>query len=76
MISYGTILGTTLAAMQPHRVHRFHLDGVTDAAECYAGELNSDTDGSDAVIEKFFEYCALAGPALCPMWAGNASIDT
>jgi pimeloyl-ACP methyl ester carboxylesterase len=76
MISYGTILGTTLAAMQPHRVHRFHLDGVTDAAEYYAGELNSDTDGSDPVVEKFFEYCALAGPDLCPMWAGNASIDT
>jgi pimeloyl-ACP methyl ester carboxylesterase len=76
MISYGTLLGTTLAAMQPHRVHRFHLDGVTDAAEYYAGELTSDTDGSDPVVGKFFEYCALAGPDLCPMWAGNASIDT
>lgn len=76
MISYGTVLGATLAAMQPHRVHRFHLDGVTDAVEYYAGELTSDTDGSDAVVEKFFEYCALAGLDLCPMWAGNASIDT
>ena len=76
MISYGTLLGTTLAAMQPHRVHRFHLNGVTDAAKYYAGELTSDTDGSDPVVGKFFEYCALAGPDLCPMWAGNASIDT
>jgi pimeloyl-ACP methyl ester carboxylesterase len=76
MISYGTILGTTLAAMQPHRVHRFHLDGVADAAEYYAGELTSDVYGSDPVVEKFFEYCALAGPNVCPMWAGNASIDT
>jgi pimeloyl-ACP methyl ester carboxylesterase len=76
MSSYGTLLGSTLASMQPHRVHRFHLDGVVDAAEYYAGELNSDVDSSDAVVEKFFEYCALAGPKLCPMWAGNASIDT
>lgn len=76
MISYGTILGTTLAAMQPHRVSRFHLDGVTDAQEYYAGELTSDTDGSDPVVEKFFEYCALAGPDTCPMWAGNSSTDT
>lgn len=76
MISYGTILGTTLAAMQPHRVSRFHLDGVTDAEEYYAGELTSDTDGADLVVEKFFEYCALAGPDLCSMWAGNASTDT
>lgn len=76
MISYGTVLGTTLAAMQPHRVNRFHLDGVTDAREYYAGELTSDTDGSDAVVEKFFEYCALAGPDKCPMWAGDSSVDT
>lgn len=76
MASYGTLLGATLASMQPHRVHRFHLDGVVDAAEYYAGELNSDADSSDAVVEIFFEYCALAGPKRCPMWAGNASIDT
>jgi pimeloyl-ACP methyl ester carboxylesterase len=76
MISYGTILGTTLAAMQPHRVSRFHLGGVTDAKGYYAGELNSDTDGSDSVVEKFFEYCALAGPDKCPMWAGNTSTFT
>ena len=76
MASYGTLLGSTLAAMQPHRVHRFYLDGVVDAAEYYAGELNIDADDSDAVVEKFFEYCALAGPGLCPMWAGNASTAT
>ena len=76
MISYGTILGATLAAMQPHRVSRFHLDGVTDAKQYYAGELTSDTDGADPVVEKFFEYCALAGPDACSMWAGNASTDT
>ncbi|CAK1364994.1 unnamed protein product [Cercospora beticola] len=29
--SYGTLLGATLAAMQPHRVKRFYLDGVVDA---------------------------------------------
>jgi pimeloyl-ACP methyl ester carboxylesterase len=75
MISYGTILGTTLAAMQPHRDSRFHLDGVTDAKQYYAGELTSDVNGADSVVEKFFEYCSLAGPKTCPMWAGNSSTD-
>jgi pimeloyl-ACP methyl ester carboxylesterase len=76
MLSYGTLLGSTLAAMQPHRVHRFHLDGVVDATEYFAGQLNGDAVDSDLVVEKFFEYCALAEPDDCPMWAGNSSIDT
>ncbi|KAK1054160.1 hypothetical protein LTR74_016024 [Friedmanniomyces endolithicus] len=75
-VSYGTTLGATLAAMQPHRVHRFLLDGVQDAPSYYAGELTTDSRDSDAGVEKFFEYCALAGPELCPMWAGNSSLDT
>lgn len=62
IISYGTVLGITLAAMQPCRVSRFHLDGVADAKQYYNGELTIDTVGADAVVEKFFEYCALAGP--------------
>lgn len=61
-ISYGTVIGTTLAAMQPRRVKRFYLDGVTDSEEYYAGEPTGDTVDADASIEKCFEYCAFAGP--------------
>ncbi|KAK4549165.1 hypothetical protein LTR36_007623 [Oleoguttula mirabilis] len=76
MISYGTTLGATLAAMQPHRVRRFHLDGVMDADQYYAGTLTGDEIDADAAVEKFFEYCALAGPDSCAMWAGNTSAHT
>lgn len=62
--------------MQPHRVKRFHLDGVTDSEQYYAGQLTGDTVDADASIEKFFEYCALAGPQSCPMWAGNTTAHT
>lgn len=62
--------------MQPHGVKRFHLDGVTDSEEYYAGVLMGDTVDADASIEKFFEYCALAGPQNCPLWAGNTTPRT
>ncbi|PPJ50267.1 hypothetical protein CBER1_04917 [Cercospora berteroae] len=46
--SYGTLLGTTLAAMQPHRVKRFYLDGVVDA--------ESYQDIEDRLQNMFREY--------------------
>jgi pimeloyl-ACP methyl ester carboxylesterase len=74
--SYGTLLGATLAAMQPHRVSRFLLTGVTQAEEYFQGLTTSDLDDGDRIVNKFFEYCALAGPERCPLWAGNRTSDT
>lgn len=36
--SYGTILGSTFAAMRPHLVKRMILDGVSDA-ESYHNDI-------------------------------------
>ncbi|KAM3416302.1 hypothetical protein BST61_g7908 [Cercospora zeina] len=74
--SYGTLLGATLAAMQPHRVQRFYLDGVVDAESWYAGNGTTDILDHNKIVQKFFEYCSQSGPDKCAMWAGNSSRDT
>ncbi|KAF2770050.1 hypothetical protein EJ03DRAFT_79212 [Teratosphaeria nubilosa] len=75
-LSYGTILGATLAAMQPHRVKRFLLDGVGDSEAYYAGDIFPDLSDTDGPVQKFFEYCALAGENVCPLWNGESASDT
>ncbi|OTB06164.1 hypothetical protein M426DRAFT_9979 [Hypoxylon sp. CI-4A] len=60
--SYGTLLGATFAAMFPDRVGRIMLDGVVDA-DHYVGEVWTDfVQDTDKVWDKFFVYCAEAGP--------------
>ena len=74
-VSYGTVLGATLAAMQPHRVKRFLLDGVKDANSYFQGSWTEDVVDGDKVAQRFFEYCALAGPSKCS-FAGSSAADT
>ncbi|KAI1414552.1 alpha/beta-hydrolase [Hypoxylon sp. FL1857] len=60
--SYGTILGATFASMFPDRVGRVILDGVVDA-DHYVDRVMADAIlDTDAIWEKFFVYCAEAGP--------------
>ncbi|KAL7625808.1 hypothetical protein AAE478_005031 [Parahypoxylon ruwenzoriense] len=60
--SYGSLLGATFASMFPDKVGRVILDGVVDA-DHYVGAVMADNIlDADAVWEKFFVYCAEAGP--------------
>ncbi|PIA94740.1 hypothetical protein CB0940_08625 [Cercospora beticola] len=74
--SYGTVLGALLAAMQPNRVNRLLLDGVVDSEAWFKGNPTVSSLTADDPVHKFSEYCALAGPENCSMWAGNSSRDT
>lgn len=74
-ISYGTVLGATLAAMQPHRVKRFLLDGVKDANAYFRGEWQPDVVDADEIMNRFFEYCTAAGATKCP-FATNSTTGT
>jgi hypothetical protein len=48
-LSYGTLLGATFAALQPHRVGRLLLDGVVDGEDYYSLEFASNLQDTEAV---------------------------
>ena len=47
--SYGTALGATFSAMQPHRVGRVILDGVVDGDDYYSLKFEKNLNDNDAV---------------------------
>ncbi|KAF2153791.1 hypothetical protein K461DRAFT_276837 [Myriangium duriaei CBS 260.36] len=65
-ISYGSILGMTVAAMFPDRVDRIVIDGVLNPKDYYAGLDVSQILSTDAAFAGFFKGC-VASPALCPL---------
>jgi pimeloyl-ACP methyl ester carboxylesterase len=63
--SYGTVLGATFAALQPHRVERVILDGVEDSTDYYSTAWALNLKDTDKIIDKFYDYCSAAGPKKC-----------
>lgn len=70
--SYGSLLGATFAALQPHRVERIILDGVEDSTDYYTTAWALNLKDADKVIEKFYEYCSSAGPKKCAFNFGTS----
>lgn len=70
--SYGTLLGATFAALQPHRVDRVILDGVEEATDYYSTAWALNLRDTDKIIDKFYEYCSLAGPKKCAFNFGTS----
>ena len=70
-LSYGTVVGATFAAMQPHRVARAVIDGAADTLDYYRGEWLKNLQDTDAVFESFWEHCDRAGPDLCALYTAG-----
>ncbi|KAF4552792.1 Hypothetical protein D9617_9g025830 [Elsinoe fawcettii] len=68
--SYGTLLGTTLAAMFPDRIEKMVLDGNVNAPEYYNGVMIDAGYSTDAVAAGFFAGCT-ADPAHCALAESN-----
>ncbi|KAK5213541.1 hypothetical protein LTR41_001120 [Exophiala xenobiotica] len=66
--SYGTVLGSTFAAMYPERVSRMVLDGVVDAEDYYNGPWLGNLQDTDNILHNMMRYCSEAGPDNCRLW--------
>lgn len=58
--SYGTLLGSTVAAMFPDKIDRLVLDGNVNPVEWWRGLRADRPEDSDKALDKFFEFCAEA----------------
>ncbi|CAE6538282.1 unnamed protein product [Rhizoctonia solani] len=66
--SYGTVLGSTFAALFPDLVNRMVLDGVSNAESYFNDVLQWGRDGmqdGSKVLTGFLSTCAEAGPEYC-----------
>ena len=69
--SYGTLLGATFASMEPKRAERMIIDGVVDSDDYYRTGWLTNLRDTDAIIDKFYEYCSHGGPEKCALNSGN-----
>jgi hypothetical protein len=65
--SYGTVVGSTFATLQPHRVGRILLDGVCDTDDYYRATWLANLQDTDKIMEHFYEYCSAVDPTRCAM---------
>ena len=65
--SYGTLLGSTFAALYPHRISRVVLDGILDADDYTKYVWGSNIQDIDNVLEYFFHQCSFV-KSLCQLY--------
>lgn len=71
-ISYGTVIGQTLAALYPNRIGRVVVDGNVNSEQFYNGLMAEALQDTMKAFRWFFDTCAEAGPKKCD-FAGNSS---
>ncbi|KAK7040312.1 hypothetical protein VNI00_009780 [Paramarasmius palmivorus] len=66
---YGSVLGSTFAAMFPDKVGRLLIDGIVDAEnDYYNNARKSMTLDTDKALNWFFNDCHNAGPGACAFY--------
>ncbi|KAL2789073.1 alpha/beta-hydrolase [Aspergillus keveii] len=75
-VSYGTVVGSTFAAMFPDRVGRMVLDGVLDAEMYFGNEWGDFLDQADETMGEFVRLCHDAGPGRCSFWGPSTDSIT
>ncbi|KAJ4297760.1 hypothetical protein N0V90_005655 [Kalmusia sp. IMI 367209] len=73
-ISYGTVLGQTLAAMYPNRLRRVLLDGNVYGVGFYQGWVPNTVDDLDHSVWLFAKLCFEAGAEYCKLSKEASSI--
>lgn len=71
--SYGTLLGSTIAAMFPNKIDRMVLDGNINPTDYYHGTNEESVDDVDAAVSYFFQTCATAGSTYCDLAVRGAT---
>ncbi|KAF2035619.1 hypothetical protein EK21DRAFT_96813 [Setomelanomma holmii] len=67
--SYGSVLGTTYAALFPDRIGRLVVDGIVDGEDYYQGRWTTNIDDADKAFQYFFQTCYDEGKnGSCAFW--------
>ncbi|CAO2650028.1 Nn.00g013200.m01.CDS01 [Neocucurbitaria sp. VM-36] len=74
-VSYGTVIGHTLAALYPERVGRIIVDSNVNSENYYNGLTKTSVETADAGYERFFELCFEAGLEKCAFAGKSGSAD-
>ncbi|KAF2649061.1 alpha/beta-hydrolase [Lophiostoma macrostomum CBS 122681] len=74
-VSYGTVIGQTLAAMYPDRIRRVLLDGNVYGEAYYQGWYSTSLDDLAYSIYTFAKLCFEAGTDWCALAEGMSSPD-
>ncbi|KAH7082644.1 TAP-like protein-domain-containing protein [Paraphoma chrysanthemicola] len=64
-VSYGTVIGQTLAALYPNRLGRVILDANVNGQDHYDGVTDTAVEDADDGMLYFFKVCYEAGPKKC-----------
>lgn len=74
-VSYGTVIGQTLAALYPDRIGRMVISGNVDSVEHYQGSVPSAVADTDKAYKDFFSTCFDAGPDRCAFHGNSTSAE-
>ncbi|PSN71883.1 alpha/beta-hydrolase [Corynespora cassiicola Philippines] len=74
--SYGTFLGTTLAAMFPDRIDKLVLDGVVNPHEYSTGWEFDPAPIQDIALQQVFRQCIEAGSPACVLAGEGATVES